>query len=117
MSRLSHTLHNLKQRKARVRAVVSGTPQRPRLTVSISNRHVSAQIIDDSAHKTLVSATTVGLKDSGTMTERAEKLAVELAKRAKAKKIKHVAFDRNGRLYHGRVRAFADSARREGLEF
>lgn len=117
MERLAHKRHNLAMRKHRVRALVSGTPERPRLSISVSNRHVSAQVIDDTAHKTLAYATTVGQKASGTMTERAAWVGAEIAKKAKSAKIKRVVFDRNGRLYHGRIQALADSARKEGLEF
>lgn len=108
----------LAQRKNRVRAVVSGTEQRPRLTVTISNMHVSAQIIDDVAKKTIVAATTVGSKSAkGTLTEKAAVVGAEIAKKAVAKKVKQVVFDRNGRKYHGRVKALADAARAGGLEF
>ena len=74
---------NLALRKGRVRAKISGTAERPRLTVTISNLHVSAQIIDDVAQKTLVSATTVGSKAKGTKTELAAKIGTEIAKKAK----------------------------------
>lgn len=118
MSKLSHKLKNLKLRKNRVRAVVSGTAERPRLSVSVSNMHVSAQIIDDTAGKTIAAATTVGAKSAtGTMTEKAAWVGAEIAKKAKAKKVGKVAFDRNGRKYHGRVKALADAARAGGLEF
>lgn len=117
MRRLTHKLHNAKMRKARVRSVVNGTPVRPRLSVFISNRHVSAQIIDDSAMKTLASITTVGQKTGGTLSEKAAWAGSEIAKKAKTVKVKQVVFDRNGRLYHGRVQVLADSARKEGLRF
>lgn len=108
---------NLALRKGRVRSKISGTAERPRLTVSISNLHVSAQIIDDVAQKTLVSATTVGSKVKGTKTELATKIGAEIAKKAKKAKINTVVFDRNGRQYAGRLHALADAARKEGLEF
>ncbi len=108
---------NLALRKGRVRAKISGTSERPRLTVTISNLHVSAQIIDDIAQKTLVSATTVGSKVKGTKTELAAKIGAEIAKKAKKAKINTVVFDRNGRQYAGRLHALADAARKEGLEF
>ncbi|RKW02053.1 MAG: 50S ribosomal protein L18 [Candidatus Saccharimonas sp.] len=108
---------NLALRKGRVRAKISGTAERPRLTVTISNLHVSAQIIDDIAQKTLVSATTVGSKAKGTKTELAAKIGAEIAKKAKKAKINTVVFDRNGRQYAGRLHALADAARKEGLEF
>ena len=108
---------NLALRKGRVRAKISGTAERPRLTVTISNLHVSAQIIDDVAQKTLVSATTVVSKAKGTKTELAAKIGAEIAKKAKKAKINTVVFDRNGRQYAGRLHALADAARKEGLEF
>ena len=108
---------NLALRKGRVRAKISGTSERPRLTVTISNLHVSAQIIDDVAQKTIVSATTVGSKVKGTKTELAAKIGAEIAKKAKKAKINTVVFDRNGRQYAGRLHALADAARKEGLEF
>ena len=106
------------QRKNRIRATVSGTTERPRLSVFISSTHISAQIIDDTVGKTLVSATTVGAKDAkGTLTEKAAKLGADLAEKAKKAKITQVVFDRGGRKYHGRVKALADAAREKGLEF
>ena len=118
MNRLQLKTETLARRKHRVRSIVSGTPQRPRLSVHISNKHVVAQIIDDTTHKTLAHSTTVGQKAAtGTMTERAAWVGSDIAKKAKAKKVKRVVFDRNGRIYHGRVRAVADAAREGGLEF
>ncbi len=114
---LAKKLLNRSLRKARVRAVVSGTAERPRLSVTISNMHVSAQLIDDVAGKTLVSATTVGQKATGTMTEKAAGVGSQLAKKAAKAKIKAVVFDRNGRQYAGRLSALADAARKDGLEF
>ncbi len=118
MNKLSHKLHNRAQRKGRVRSVVSGTAKRPRLSVSVTNLHVSAQLIDDVAHKTLAQATTVGQKNlKGTMTDKAGWVGEEIAKKAKTAKIRTVVFDRGGKLYHGRVAALADAARKSGLEF
>jgi large subunit ribosomal protein L18 len=118
MNRIAHTVANLARRKNRVRATVSGTTERPRLSVHVSNKHVVAQIIDDTSHKTLVAVSTVGQKAAvGTMTERATWVGTEIGKKAKAAKIKQVVFDRNGRLYHGRIKALADAARQAGLEF
>lgn len=110
-------LKNRSLRKNRVRAKVSGTAERPRMSVFISNTHVSAQIINDEKGTTLVSATTVGQKINGTMTEKAEKIGTEVAKLAKKSKISKVSFDRNGRSYAGRLKALAEAARKEGLEF
>jgi large subunit ribosomal protein L18 len=115
---LAHKLHNRAQRKARIRSVVSGTAKRPRLSVFISNLHVTAQLIDDENGKTLGYVTTVGQKSlKGTMTEKAAWVGEEIAKQAKAAKLKNIVFDRGGKLYHGRVAALADAARKTGLEF
>lgn len=118
MNTLMHKLRNRMLRKSRVRSMVSGTKERPRLSVYVSNRHITAQIIDDTAHKTLVYVTTVAAKAaSGSMTDRAVWVGTEVAKKAKTAKIKQVVFDRGGRIYHGRIQALADAARKEGLEF
>ncbi len=117
MANLAHKLLNLRLRKNRVRATVHGTAERPRLSVTISNMHVSAQVIDDDKGHTLASATTVGKKPTGTMTEKCAAIGTEVAKSAKKKKITKVVFDRNGRQYAGRLKALADAARKEGLEF
>jgi large subunit ribosomal protein L18 len=104
-------------RKQRVRAKVTGTAERPRLTVTISNLHVSAQLIDDEKKHTIVSATTVGTKTTGTMAEKAAVVGADIGKKAKKAKLTKVVFDRNGRQYAGRLKALADAARNEGLEF
>lgn len=111
-------LTSQKMRRAnRVRARITGTSSRPRLTVCISNLHISAQIIDDTTGKTLASASTVGQKAAkGNMSEKAALIGEQIAKKAKAAKIKRVVFDRGAKLYHGRVRALADAARENGLE-
>ena len=117
MADLQKKLLNRRLRKNRVRARVNGTADRPRLTVFISNKHVSAQIIDDTKGITIVSATTVGTKLAGSMPELAAKVGSDIAKKAKKAKINAVVFDRNGRQYAGRLSALADAARKEGLEF
>lgn len=105
-------------RKNRIRKKVVGTTDRPRMTIYISVQHVTAQIIDDSTSKTLVYVSTVGTKQaSKNLTDRAKWVGSEIAKQAKAKKIKSIVLDRNGRLYHGRVKALAEAAREGGLEF
>jgi large subunit ribosomal protein L18 len=104
-------------RKQRVRAKITGSAERPRLTVTISNLHISAQLIDDEKQQTIVAATTVGTKATGTMTEKAVTVGADIAKKAKKAKITKVVFDRNGRQYAGRLKALADAARAEGLEF
>lgn len=118
MDRIAHKSHNLDRRRQRTRSNITGTSDRPRLSVFVSNRHLVAQIIDDSKHKTLAHASTVGQKAAkGTMTERATWLGTEISKQAQKAKVKRVRFDRGGRLYHGRIKALADSARAGGLEF
>ncbi|OJU87682.1 50S ribosomal protein L18 [Candidatus Saccharibacteria bacterium 49-20] len=117
MANLDKKLVNRSLRAARVRAKVSGTAERPRLTVTISNMHISAQLIDDVKQHTIAAATTVGAKKTGTMTEQAAWIGAEVAKKAKKAKITTIVFDRNGRKYAGRLAALADAARKEGLEF
>ena len=104
-------------RAKRTRAKLHGTAERPRLTVFFSNQHIVAQIIDDDKGKTLVYATTVGSKITGTKTEKAAKIGAEIAKKAKTAKVKKVVFDRGSKLYAGRMSALAEAARKEGLEF
>jgi large subunit ribosomal protein L18 len=117
MSNLAKKLLNKSLRKNRVRSKVTGTAERPRLTVTISNKHVSAQIIDDVKQHTLVASTTVGTKQTGSISEQATFIGTDIAKKAKKAKINTVVFDRNGRQYAGRLSALADAARKEGLEF
>ena len=104
-------------RKARTRAKIHGTADRLRLTVHFSNLHITAQVIDDDKKTTLAYATTKGVKMTGTKTEKAAKIGEEIAKKAKAAKVKKVVFDRGAKLYAGRMNALADAARKEGLEF
>lgn len=117
MTSLAKKLQNRALRKNRVRARVHGTAERPRLTVTISNVHINAQIINDDDGRTLASATTVGTKATGTMSEKAAIVGADVAKKAKKANIKTVVFDRNGRQYGARLSALADAARKEGLEF
>ncbi len=115
---LIHKLENKNRRRGRIRSVVNGTTKRPRLSVHVSNLHITAQVIDDEKKQTICHVTTIGQKTlKGTMTEKAQWVGSEIAKQAKAKKIKKIVFDRGGKLYHGRVAALADAARKEGLEF
>ena len=104
-------------RAKRTRAKIHGTAERPRLSVHFSNQHIVAQIVNDDTGKTLVYATTVGSKLTGTKTEKAAKIGEEIAKKAKTAKIKKVVFDRGSKLYAGRMSALADAVRKEGLEF
>ena len=104
-------------RANRTRAKIHGTAERPRLTVKISNLHITAQIVDDDAKKTLAYATTVGSKLKGTKTEKCAEIGKEIAEKAKKAKISKVVFDRGANAYAGRLSALADAARKEGLEF
>lgn len=117
MSDLTKKLLNKTLRKNRVRAKVSGTAVRPRLSVSISNKHVSVQLIDDEKQSTIVASTTVGAKFTGSITEQAALIGADIAKKAKKAKISSVVFDRNGHRYAKRLSALAEAARKEGLEF
>ncbi len=103
----------------RIRAKVSGTSSRPRLCIFVSLNHLRAQLVDDVAGKTIGAVTTESQKDldTKTMTQKAQWLGVQIGAVAKKAKIKQVVFDRGGKIYHGRVKAFAESARKEGLEF
>ncbi|MSR89467.1 50S ribosomal protein L18 [Patescibacteria group bacterium] len=103
----------------RIRAKVSGTPARPRLCLAVSLTNLRAQLIDDVSAKTIASATTISNKDlkGKSLTQKAEWLGAQIAEQGKKAKIKNVVFDRGGKIYHGRVKAFAESARAAGLEF
>ena len=111
------------KRKKRIRRKVRGTPERPRLTVFRSAKHIYAQVIDDTAGVTLASASTLSPEFKEVASEvkgkvgAAEKVGQLVAQKAMEKGIKKVVFDRNGFIYHGRVRAVADGARAAGLEF
>jgi len=106
------------RRKAGLRKRITGTPERPRLAVHRSLKHIYAQVIDDLDGRTLASANTVqaGIENGGNV-EAAKQVGKTLAERATAAGVKQVAFDRSGFKYHGRVKALADAAREAGLEF
>lgn len=106
-----------RKRHARVRNRISGTAERPRLNVFRSNTHIYAQIIDDVAGVTLASASSNDKAIAGTKVEQATAVGKLIAERAAEKNIKAVVFDRGGYLYHGRVKALAEAARENGLEF
>ena len=118
VSRKDSNAHRLKRHK-RVRAKISGTPERPRLCVYRSANNISVQVIDDVAGITLVSASTLekGFEGNGGNKEAAKKVGETIAKRAMDKGINEVVFDRGGYVYHGRVKELADGAREAGLKF
>lgn len=104
----------------RIRKKISGTAERPRLAVHFSNKNIYAQLIDDAAGKTLVSASTkdkAGKLENGANAAVAAKVGTLIAERATASSIRKVVFDRGGFLYHTKVKALADAAREAGLEF
>jgi len=117
VTNLEKKVLNRTLRAARVRAKVTGTTERPRLTVTISNKHVSAQVIDDVKNHTVVAATTIGTKQTGSLADQAVLIGAEIGKKAKKAKVTTVVFDRNGRQYAKRLAALADAARKEGLVF
>ena len=118
VKRTDSNLQRLK-RHSRVRGKISGTPERPRLAVYRSNANISAQIIDDVNGVTLVSANTyeASFEGIGSNKEAARKIGNTIAARALEKGIKAVVFDRGGYIYHGKVEALAEAARKAGLEF
>ena len=110
------------RRKLRIRRKISGTPERPRLTVFRSAKHIYAQCVNDTSGSTVAHASTLSAdvkktNDEATKTGAAEKVGAAIAKLLLSKGIDKVVFDRNGYLYHGRVRALADAAREAGLKF
>ena len=116
MNKVKEKLQRRARRHARVRAKISGTDARPRLSVFKSNKYFYAQIINDEKGTTLVGMSSSGVKGK-TMTEKAKEMGALLAKKAKEKKIKSVVFDKGGFLYTGKIKAFADGARKGGLNF
>ena len=111
-------MRNLKSVR-RIRAKINGTAERPRLCLSLSLKHARAQLINDIDGKVIASISTESSKDLAgkSMTKKVEWLASQIADLGKKAKVKSVVFDRGGKIYHGRVKAFAEEARAKGLEF
>lgn len=110
------------RRKLRIRKKISGSTERPRLSVFRSAKHIYAQVIDDSTGNTLATASTLskdvkGGLDEATKTDAAKKVGTKIAELCKAKNVTKVVFDRNGYLFHGRIVALAEAARAAGLDF
>lgn len=103
-------------KKIRIRKVVKGTEERPRLCVFRSGKHIYAQLVNDVTGHTILTTSSLG-KDKKSGIEMSKLVGMELAKKAKENKIEKVVFDRNGFIYHGRVKAVADGAREAGLNF
>jgi large subunit ribosomal protein L18 len=115
-------LSPLQRRKYRIRNKISGTESRPRLSVFRTARHIYAQVIDDSTGRTVATASTLSGDLKGALSEddkiaRAKKVGALIAKSCIDKKVERVVFDRNGFLYHGRIKALAEAAREAGLQF
>lgn len=118
MNNLIKKLQSRLLRRQRVRSHVIGSAERPRLSVYVSNQHIHAQVINDASAKTLASSTSaIAAAPKGSLTEKAAWVGDDIAKKAKKAKVTKVVFDRNGRKYHGRLKALADAARAGGLEF
>jgi large subunit ribosomal protein L18 len=108
---------NRLKKKIRIRKTVKGTDERPRLVVFRSSTHMYAQVVNDVSGTTLASASSLKMKDTGSGLEQAKAVGLAVAKAALSHNIKNVVFDRNGFIYHGRVKALADAAREGGLNF
>lgn len=119
---MSKQLTGRQRRKFRIRNKISGTAERPRLSVFRSGKHIYAQVVDDVDGKTLAAASTLskdleGALGEATKSDGAKKVGALIAKICIERKIEKVVFDRNGYLYHGRVKALAEAAREAGLQF
>lgn len=106
-----------RRKKVRIRKKISGTGVRPRLVVFRSNKHIYAQLVDDDLGKTLTASSTASIKDAKLDCENAAAVGKDIAEKAKGLNVEKVVFDRNGYIYHGRVKALADAAREGGLKF
>ncbi|PZM82344.1 50S ribosomal protein L18 [Candidatus Gracilibacteria bacterium] len=113
---LAKTLKRLR-RKNRIRAKISGTAEKPRLSVFRSNSNISVQLIDDTKGVTLASASDLKLEKKSTKVEMAKLVGAEMAKKIKDLKIESIVFDRGGFIYHGRVKALAEALREGGIKF
>ncbi|MEM6997452.1 MAG: 50S ribosomal protein L18 [Patescibacteria group bacterium] len=116
MSRLTKIASNKAQRASRTRAKIRANSDLPRLSVKIANKNISVQLIDDAAGATIASATTIGSKLTGNMTDKAIAIGGQIAEAAKKAKVKKAVLDRGDHKYHGRLKALADAAREKGLE-
>jgi large subunit ribosomal protein L18 len=119
---MTQSLEGRERRKLRIRGKISGTSERPRLSVFRSAKHIYAQVIDDSDGRTIAAASTLsrdlkGTLESDNKSDAAKKVGALIAKICLEKQVEKVVFDRNGYLYHGRVRALAEAAREAGLQF
>ena len=117
MARIDEKLALKKKRIIRIRKKVHGSPERPRLRVTRTAKHIYAQLIDDTTGHTLAAASSQTLPVYGGNIEAAKLVGKSIGEKAKELSIQQVCFDRGGRLYHGRIKALADAARESGLQF
>ncbi len=117
MSKMNPKTEKRQSRHRRVRAKIFGTEERPRLAVYKSNTGIYAQLINDNKNETIAAVSTKGMKLKGNTVVNAKKIGAEIASVAKKNKISKVVFDRGGFLYSGKIKALADEARQNGLEF
>jgi len=117
MAKTNRRQAQLTRRRLRVRKRITGVPERPRLRVYRSLKHIYAQVIDDTSGRTVASASSVSLKIAGGNVDAAKAVGKALAEKAKEHSVEQVSFDRGGLQYHGRVKALADAAREAGLQF
>ncbi len=113
----SERLSNRLSKKTRIRKKVNGSTERPRLCIYRSLNHMYAQLIDDTTKKTIIQASSLDVTQKMSMSKKAVEVGKLIAEKAKKSNIQDVVFDRNGFIYHGRVKALADSARENGLKF
>ena len=121
MTNINHYINQRARRRRRVRSKITGTAEQPRLSVFRSNKFIYTQVIDDVAQKTLAAVNDLmgsskKTSEKGSKTERAEKIALELAKKLKAQKISKLSFDRGHYKYHGRVKKIAEVLRENGIK-
>jgi large subunit ribosomal protein L18 len=107
----------LGRRKRRIRKSLTGTGERPRMSVYRALKHIYAQVIDDTTGRTLAAASSLALGIPGANMEAAKAVGKAIAEKSRAQSVEKVCFDRNGRMYHGRLKALADAAREAGLQF
>ncbi len=116
-NRSSLKLKNRTKKKVQIRKKIFGTAERPRLSVFRSGKHMYAQLIDDATGVTLASTSSLKMQDKSSGVDKAKKVGVQIASVAKEKGIEKVVFDRNGFIFHGKIKSLADGAREAGLNF